>query len=122
MAEQTANVVYQDDAQLKQSLDLWLRCSNKRAAVFAGNDIYALRVLDALRALNVPVPGDVGVIGFDDTDLGRYLNPRLSSVSQPIGRMAREAVAQLLRRIEQPDAREPLDLPLRASLVIREST
>ena len=118
----TENVVYQDDAQMNQTLRDWLGQSPERGAVFAGNDIYALRVLDALRRLEVPVPERAGVIGFDDTSMGRYLNPRLSSVSQPIAQMAHEAVARLLDRIDRPDPREPLDRPLSASLVIREST
>lgn len=119
---QTANIVYQDDAQIRQALEDWLRPSPERGAVFAGNDIYALRVLDILRRLGVSVPGKAGVIGFDDTSMGRYLNPRLSSVSQPIARMAREAVIRLLDRIEHPGPREVLDRPLSASLVVREST
>ena len=90
--------------------------------MFAGNDIYGLRVLDALRELGLSVPGNVGIIGFDDTSMGRYLNPRLSSVSQPIAELAREAVARLLDRVEHPGGREPMDLALEAALVVREST
>ena len=120
--ERTANLVYQEDGQLKQALQGWLQKSQERPVIFAGNDIYALRVLSALRELNVSVPEQAGVIGFDDTSMGRYLNPRLSSVSQPIAQMAQEAVARLLERIEHPGKREPLDHPLPASLVIREST
>lgn len=120
--EQTANLVYQDDVQLKQALELWFRQASERGAVFAGNDIYALRVLDVLRKLDVSIPEEVGVIGFDDTSTGRYLNPRLSSVSQPIAQMAQEAVMRLLDRIEHPGQREVLDYPLSAELVLREST
>ncbi len=119
---QTTNVVYQDDPQLIQALRAWLGNGGGRPGIFAGNDIYALRVLDALRTLDISVPVDAGVIGFDDTSMGRYLNPRLSSVSQPIDRMAREAVTRLLDRIGRPGQREPLDRPLSAALVIREST
>ena len=120
--EQTANLVYQDDVQLKQALELWFRQASERGAVFAGNDIYALRVLDVLRKLDVSIPEEVGVIGFDDTSTGRYLNPRLSSVSQPIAQMAQEAVTRLLDRIEHPGQWEVLDYPLSAELVLREST
>ena len=49
----TANVVYQDDVQMNRALEDWLGQSLERGAVFAGNDIYALRVLDALRRLEV---------------------------------------------------------------------
>lgn len=119
---QVTNVVYQDDAQLNRALAAWLRQGTDRGAVFAGNDIYALRVLDALRRLGVSVPAEIGVIGFDDTSIGRYLNPRLSSVSQPIAQMAQDAVARLLDRVEHPGRRDPLNHPLSARLVVREST
>ena len=118
---QTTNTVYEDDEQLRKTLQSWFRAGWGRAAVFAGNDRYALRVQDALRTLGLSVPGNVGVIGFDDTSACRYLNPRLSSVSQPLERMARESVARLLERIKEPGG-EPLDLPLEAALAIREST
>ena len=119
---QTANVVYEDDGQLDRALRTWFQGAGERAGIFAGNDIYALRVLDALRRLGLSVPGQAGVIGFDDTFMGRYLNPRLSSVSQPIALMARKSVARLLDRIGHPGPREPLDLPLDTALVAREST
>ena len=119
---ETDNVVYQDDSQLSRALEGWLRRTSDRGAVFAGNDIYALRVLDALRRLDAAVPEEAGVIGFDDTSTGRYLNPRLSSVSQPIAQMAQEAVDRLLDRVEHPGQREALDRPLPAELVLREST
>ena len=107
---------------MKRDVKDWFLQSPDRGAVFAGNDIYALRVLDALRRLNVAVPKEVGVIGFDDTSTGRYLNPRLSSVSQPIAQMAHDAVTRLLERINHPGPREALDYPLSAELVLREST
>ena len=95
--------------------------SGQRLAVFAGNDIYALRILSLLRELHIAVPGQAGVIGFDDTMMSRYLHPSLSSVSQPIARMAQEAVTRLLYRIEHPGGHPLWDLPLRAMLVPRES-
>lgn len=120
--ESVPNLVYQDDAQLKRNLDAWLGQGTGRPGVFAGNDIYALRVLNALRELSVSVPNQAGVIGFDDTELGRYLNPKLSSVAQPIAQMAQEAVSRLMERLEKPGSQEPMDRPLPAKLVIREST
>lgn len=122
LGAKTINTAYEDDGQLRQILRSWFRAGWGRAAVFAGSDICALRVQDALRELGLSVPGNVGVIGFGDTSVCRYLNPRLSSVSQPIVQMAREAVTRLLDRIEHPGERGSLNLPLQASLVVREST
>ena len=120
--EQVSNLVYQNDEQLQQDLRDWFRRSWGRAAVFAGNDIYALRVMDALRSLGLSVPGNVGVIGFDDTSMGRYLSPRLTSVSQPVAQMAQIAVSRILDRIHNPKQADVLNSALSGSLVIREST
>lgn len=121
--DRISNTVYQDGDRLRQTLREWFRSGWGRAAVFAGNDIYALRVLDALRSLGLSVPGNVGVIGFDDSDMGSCLNPRLTSVSQPLDEMARRAVERVLERVERPEPQEAAwDVPLSASLVIREST
>jgi len=121
LAERTGSVAYESDRQLTHFLETWLRRPGGRTAVFAGNDIFALRTLSALRMLEVSVPRQAGVIGFDDTSTGRYLRPALSSVSQPIAAMAGEAVSRLLWRIDHPRAEEILDLALPAELVVRES-
>lgn len=95
-----------------------------RVGIFANNDLWALRTLRALRELRIPVPFEAGVIGFDDITVGRWSYPSLTSVSQPIARMADEAVARLIYRIDHPDESDLplLDRPMRASLVCREST
>ena len=116
------NRVLRSHDQLGQELRDWFFSDTARAAIFAGNDIYALQVLDILRELGISVPRQAGVIGFDDTFMGRFLNPRLSSVSQPTASMAREAVEWLLDRIEHPGPREAQNRPFPAELVIREST
>ena len=118
LAERAASVVYEDDRQLVKFLTAWFRRLGGRTAVFAGNDIFALR---ALRELEIAVPRQAGVIGFDDISIDRYLHPALSSVSQPIRFMAEQAVARLLWRIDHPLEEETLDLALPAKLMIRES-
>ena len=121
-AEHVVNIVYRDDGQMKEALRAYLPDRERRLGVFAGNDIYALRILSFLRELEISVPRQAGVIGFDDTMMGRYLNPSLSSVSQPIGQMAREGVERLLYRIEHPEERQLWDRPLSATLVPRQSS
>lgn len=112
----------EDDEELKRTLRHHLRGSALRTGIFVNNDLWALRVLRTLRELNVRVPEKAGVIGFDNISMCRYLQPSLSSISQPTVRMADEAVARLLYRIDHPDQPDLLDLPLHASLVPREST
>lgn len=119
--EVVRNIEFWDDGRLLEDLRAYFREPGPRTGVFANNDICALRVLRALRELEIPVPERAGVAGFDDTFMGRYLNPSLTSVTQPIEEIAREAVARLIDRIDHPGQREPLDRPLQATLAVRES-
>ena len=110
------------DDELTDSLKKNIRGSGLRTGIFVNNDMWALRVLRALRELGILVPDEAGVIGFDNISMDRYLQPSLSSISQPTTQMADEAVARLLYRIDHPEEPGLLDLPLRAALVPREST
>ena len=72
-------------------------------ALFATHDVLALGALEAARAAGLSVPGDVSIIGHDDTPEARQTWPPLSSVAIPTRTMAREAVESLLRAITDPD-------------------
>ncbi len=122
LADRTKNVEYWNDQRLEEDLRAYFQQPGPRTGIFANNDICALRVLSILRILDIPVPEQAGVIGFDDTFMARYLHPALSSVSQPIGRMAKEAVGRLTQRINAVEALPPLTLPLPASITVRKST
>jgi DNA-binding LacI/PurR family transcriptional regulator len=88
-------------------------------AVFAGDDDAAIGVMRALRLAGRHIPQDVAVVGFDDVPFARYLSPALTTVRAPIEQVGREAVRQLVRRINGEQA-EALTL-LRTELLIRES-
>ena len=79
-------------------------------------------MLRQLRVLGISVPQEAGVVGFDDTYMGPYLNPSLTSISQPTGQIAAEAVSRLLYRMDNPGRLPALDLALPAELVVRESS
>lgn len=90
-------------------------------AVFAHSDPMAVGVLQALRRLGRAVPGDVAVIGFDDSVLASSAEPPLSSVRQPIEEMGREMCRLLLRTIATRD-RVARRLILDTELVVRASS
>ena len=112
----------EDDEAFARNLKNHLDRSEGKTGIFANNDLWALRTLRLLRELNVSVPEEAGVIGFDNIFMGRYFYPSLSSVSQPITQMADAAVTRLIYRIDHPEEPELLDLRLRSALVPREST
>ncbi|MGN7871245.1 LacI family DNA-binding transcriptional regulator [Paracoccus sp. 22332] len=61
-------------------------------AIFCINDLMALAALDAARDLKMRVPDDVAIIGFDDVAMASWASYRLTTVRQPLERMAAEAV------------------------------
>ena len=91
------------------------------SAIFAANYVATLGAVKAIRALDLDFPGEVSLLGFDDSDWMTVLRPYLSVVVQPVPAMA-EAVWSLLRqRLADPQGpRRHLRLP--CALAVREST
>ena len=69
-------------------------------ALAAYNDVHAGHILSRAQELGIRVPYDLSVVGFDSSSLCEASKPRLTSVHQPIKRIAREATECLLRLIE----------------------
>lgn len=90
-------------------------------AVFAANDDMAIGVIRALLEAGKRVPGDVSVVGFDDTPVAAYVTPPLTTVRQPFDAMAAEGLRLLVHAIEHPQADDldpgapPLELVVRGS-------
>jgi LacI family transcriptional regulator len=63
----------------------------------------------------------VAVTGFDDIDEAAWFAPPLTSVEQPLAEMGRQAVRRLWSEFDG-SATGPIAIPLRAELMIREST
>lgn len=77
---------------------------SKWTAVFSVHDNGAIRLIHALENVGLSVPGDVSVIGFDDLPPAAMLTPRLSTMRVDCAAIGREAIAVLLRRLDDPDA------------------
>ena len=65
-------------------------------AVAAYDDDVALRVLAAMRALGLAAPGDLAVIGFDDTEFGALVDPALTTVHVDAEEHGRKAAREVL--------------------------
>lgn len=98
-----------------------LKLPNRPTAIFAANDDTALGVLDAARSLNLSVPEDLSVIGFDDIPAAANTHPALTTIRQPLERLAESAVQELLARLGKTGQQHSaIELP--SELVIRAST
>ncbi|MEU8379977.1 LacI family DNA-binding transcriptional regulator [Streptosporangium sp. NPDC048865] len=88
--------------------------------VFAANDLMAQGALLVLRQHGRSVPGDVAMVGFDDSSAALACRPPLTTVRHPVEDMAAEMGRLLLTHIEQP-GRPVTSRIFEPTLVIRES-
>ncbi|WP_329130151.1 LacI family DNA-binding transcriptional regulator [Streptomyces sp. NBC_01476] len=103
----------------ERALDM-LRRTDRPTAVFAGSDLQAIGVLEAAAALGLSTPADLSVVGYDDVAVAKWSRPALTTVHQPLRRMA-EAAAEMLLRLRAGE-RTTTRMELATSLVIRKST
>ncbi|MGB9677074.1 MAG: LacI family DNA-binding transcriptional regulator [Candidatus Ratteibacteria bacterium] len=94
---------------------------NRPTAIFCVNDLIAIGVLRASFELNIKVPDEISIVGFDDIPISRYLPIPLTTVSQPIKDIARESVLLLIDRIKNPE-KPYMTKKLQTNLIIRKST
>ena len=72
--------------------------------VICANDLMALGAIDAARhEFGLSLPGDVSIVGFDGVGPARWPSYRLTTIRQPVRRMAEAAVTMLLERIDAPE-------------------
>ncbi|MBN1894909.1 LacI family DNA-binding transcriptional regulator [bacterium] len=90
-------------------------------AVFTVNDPVAIGVYDAAKETGLRIPEDIGVIGFSDNIISRYLSPPLTTISQPAQEIGRRSVLLLLEALQRPDRQSPRQEVVPARLIVRES-
>lgn len=101
VAKARGNYRYESAANAAQAL---MASEPTPTAIIAANDMMAMGALDELKnVMGRSVPGDISVAGFDGIGAARFASYELTTIRQPIGRMAEAAVAMMLSRIEKPE-------------------
>ncbi|MCB9422348.1 MAG: LacI family DNA-binding transcriptional regulator [Ardenticatenaceae bacterium] len=81
-----------------------MKLSNPPTALFCFNDRMAMGAYDALRKLNLSIPDDVAIVGFDNQELiSANLHPGLTTVALPHYEMGQWAVKKLLQIIDDDE-------------------
>jgi DNA-binding LacI/PurR family transcriptional regulator len=92
-------------------------------AVVAHNDIVALGVVSRLNERRVSVPGDISVVGADDTLLARAASPPLTSVRIPLEEVGRRSADLLLDLLAPGEVPPPVEeVRVETELIVRRST
>ncbi|HEX6498323.1 MAG TPA: LacI family DNA-binding transcriptional regulator [Micromonosporaceae bacterium] len=89
--------------------------------IVCGSDLMALGAIRAARSRGLSVPGDVSVVGYDDSPLIAFTDPPLTTLRQPVQAMSVAAVRALMDEINGHPAPHS-EYVFRAELVVRGST
>lgn len=106
--------------QARQAAEKLIKLNDPPTAVFVASDSMALEVMAVAKELGKEIPRDLSIVGFDDNPAGLYGPVALTTVKQPLIKMAQDSVKQLNRLISDKKAKKEKIL-LAAELVIRDS-
>lgn len=103
-----------------ENAQIFMGMQPRPTAVMAISDVVAAGLISAFSSAGLNVPGDISVMGFDNLDMAKMIQPTLSTVMQPRRRLGRTAVEMLLEQLRGGRERHQLMLP--HELIIRHST
>ncbi|MGH1492888.1 MAG: LacI family DNA-binding transcriptional regulator [Acidimicrobiales bacterium] len=123
-ADQIVEAEFWEDSGHAGALSL-LTQKRPPTAIVAFNDLLAMGALRAAAELGISVPDQLSVVGFDDIEAARLVNPALTTMKQPTETVGRLLVQRLLATVnaapdEQPESEA--HMLITPELVVRGST
>ena len=97
-----------------------LRQPARPTAIVFANDVMAIAGLSHAQSMGIRVPEDLSITGYDNTELARFINPPLTTISTDPARWGRVA-AQVLLDLLNGHRKEDINLP-EPTLVLGGST
>jgi LacI family transcriptional regulator len=91
-------------------------------ALLCSNDMTAIGVMREAYDLEIKVPTDLSIIGFDDIRLAQFTTPPLTTVQMSQTEIGRLAFQALMNEVEASGAGSRKQYPLITNLVLRRST
>jgi len=116
------SIIIQGDYSQSKAEDLARELLKKKVkfdGVFAGNDQSALGVINVLLQNSISVPGDVKVVGFDDSPIASRNQPSITTIYQPMRELGSEVAKSLIAILNGEEVEEKL---LDVKLIKRDSS
>ncbi len=95
---------------------------NRATGVFASNDVAAIALQEFADRVDLHVPGDISIVGFDDVPMAGLARIALTTIAQPRDELARLGIATIADRIERKLKGPPTRTLVDVTLVARRST
>ena len=119
--------IYDEIETLEDTIKLvrrWKKSAERPTAIFSLNNVSTRYLLWALREVDLAIPKNMALIGFDDLELGALLSPPLTVIRQPAANVGVQASKLLFERIaaaKRPEGGFGIKLVLPVEFVIRGS-
>ena len=84
-----------------ESTEKLLECNKKVDAIFYSSDIMALGGMKILIRNGYKIPNDISILGYDNINISQIIEPELTTISQPIYNMGKEACNLLVNLIDK---------------------
>lgn len=91
-------------------------------AIFASNDYMAAGIMKVAQQRRLKVPDALSIVGFDDSEVARYMWPMLTTVRQPLQQLGEVAAFKLIERLGQSARPKNSPIILPHEIIIRQST
>ncbi len=89
-------------------------------AIFVSGDEKVIGLIRALNELQIEVPEEVSIVGFDNIPWAEYFSPALTTIAQDFSTLAKEIVSRLDYLIRGGTDLSSVEVP--TTLIVRETT
>ncbi|WP_182018616.1 substrate-binding domain-containing protein [Vibrio diabolicus] len=121
--EFNANWIIESDFECEGGYQAFMKMAQRAtlpSSIFVSNDMMAMGVINAANELNIKVPEQISIIGYDDIHIAKFMSPSLTTIHQPKYRLGQAAVETLVRKLDDKST-EAQVVQLEPTLVERKS-
>lgn len=105
----------------KQVMKQILEMNDRPTAIFTGSDQVAAGVMIEAKEQDLTIPSDFAIIGFDNQPIAEILDPKLTTIRQPVDQMGEKSVEVIIELLDNPEMEiKNYELPI--ELIVRQST
>ncbi len=122
--EFNANWIIESDFECEGGYQAFKKMAQRDAlpsSIFVSNDMMAMGVINAANELDIKVPDDLSIIGYDDIHIAKFMSPSLTTIHQPKYRLGGQAAVETLVRKLDEKSTEAQVVQLEPTLVERKS-
>ena len=109
-----------DFHEMEEDGDFYLRRLKDCTACVCYNDEVAVKLVNICKINGISIPGELSIVGIDNSDLAGYCDVPLTSVNNPFNELAENAARIMLSLLNSEKVSESVEL--KSKLIVRNST